>query len=861
MPTLTDFRHLPAAVVAVLMLLGAVSSRAQELSREAVRALPEYKNGVEAMADSLPGVAVDRFATLLDRELTAEAEKDVCELLAEAYVRNGRPADALAQLEAVSTELRDQRHAFWTGQAQLASGRYADAVESFAALLEGENADADLVARARLSQASLLHSLQQTDRALVVLDPLLESDDVAFQTTARLVSADLLIATERLDDAEDVLLSDDVELPDRQRARVDYFRARIALLKRDFIRARGLLAPLTEAQTPLLDKRFTLGALLGLAEAEIELGATDEALARVTAFIQKDANGPFLDQAFALLLRIALDAPATSRGIIDQLKAWSEDPAPAHLPGTTLAQALRYGPTPTASERVTFSLYTLSRILRDQEGQSATARHALNRLRLENAGHYLARLSLIETAYLLGRDGDLDSALGVLASVQEVAVSPRLKSIAGFLEAELAAGRASSPAELAAAYAEVATGAENDISEAAAFNAGLYALDAAADDLVKQMQARISSPEMRETLRLEIALSQRFQQSARSREALSAFIEESPDHPRIDEARLALAELLVTTSPTLPELAAAQVGKLNPGQISPVRLALVRIAIARLEGRSAEAAEVAAKFLEVNPEALDADRVRLAMGQAQFQEGNYYDAWTSLEALAKRENVEPAIRETALFIAAVSASRGATDPARESSIALFQQVVDLAGDLAPEASYELASQLLFFGRYDRAFAVLDELIAALPEQSPLYLRAITLAASAHLQLAPGSEKELNEAIRLYDQGLAKKGLSSAATEELMFLKAFALESVGRGDEAQAIYYAIVNREATGDGAPRTFRWFEKAGFRLIEQLEAEGRHRAVIAVARKIEAAGGPLSKEAKAKADQTALEHMLFDL
>lgn len=843
--------------IIILALVAALSpSHAQNVvEKQALADVAAYQNGVAALGDHLPDIAAKRFATALEADLSEADAQTVRLKLAEAYVRanKAQPAlDALAPLPASPQQL------FWKANSTALLGRYAEAVELFRELIAAaKDDDADLVERARLTAASLLISLQQSDEAQEMLAPLLEQTSPG---AAHLLAAEIFIAEENYNAALSLFPGDLADLPPRDAADFLYTRARIALLRKEYEQAREILTPLVAAAPPVLDRRLALGATIGLAEAEIEFGSNTEALARLTRFIEEHPNGPFLDQAFALLLRIALDTPSVDRTIIEQLQLWSPAPSSTFIPTDSIGLALTFYPTPAPSERSTFSLYTLSRILRDLEGQEATALHHLTRLRLENPAHYLARLSLVSTAYLLDRTGQREASLNVLASARQLAVSPRLKSIAGFLEAELSAASAESKGDIARSFAEVAAIADNDIAEAAAFNAGLYALDAEESGLVAQMQERLQSQEMQQTLALEIALARRFQNGADSRAALEAFIASTPEHPRIDEAHLALAELAVTTRPIDTDLAKSELDALNPGQVNPTRLALLRIAIARQTGDSDAAAEIARVFLEANADAEEADRVRLALGQARFQEGDYYDAWKALEELANREGVDPVIGETALFIAGVSASRGATDPARESSIAIFRRVVGLGGSLINEARYELASQLLFFGRFEEAFAVVDDLLGSVEKNSPLYLQTITLAAAARLQLAASDSTQLDAALALYDLGLAVESLSSLQRDRLAFLKGSALETSGKAAEAQEVYYSVINREISPDSGGTTFRWFEKAGFRLISLLEADGKYRAAIAVARKVEQAKGPLATEAGERASKIALEQMLFD-
>ena len=97
-----------------------------------------------------------------------------------------------------------------------------------------------------------------------------------------------------------------------------------------------------------------------------------------------------------------------------------------------------------------------------------------------------------------------------------------------------------------------------------------------------------------------------------------------------------------------------------------------------------------------------------------------------------------------------------------------------------------------------------------------------------------------------------------------FLKGLTYEQIGETGKALDTYYYVISRENLPEGeTPTEWFWYEDCGFNLLallEQSERTTKWRAMVNVAAKIAAAGGPRSAEAAKRKKSLQLEHLIWD-
>ena len=147
------------------------------------------RKGDDALAAGLWEMAALHFNDCLaSRNLSPADKAHVAIRLAEAWIRDGRPAEALTLL-GQSFVAQDPEAPFWKGQAMAGLGRFTDALATFAPLLE--NPAAPHRNEAGFTMASLHLAVAQPEAALAVLATLTRTPDEALTARARL-SAPLL---------------------------------------------------------------------------------------------------------------------------------------------------------------------------------------------------------------------------------------------------------------------------------------------------------------------------------------------------------------------------------------------------------------------------------------------------------------------------------------------------------------------------------------------------------------------------------------------------------------------------------------------------------------------------------------------
>lgn len=818
------------------------------------------KRGNKALADRLPELAARRFSEALATDGVAEADRpSLLLLLAEARVRSDQASTALQTL--ANPLLKDSPEGvFWRGQTLAGLGRFAEAVT----VLEPAAGDPahPFHTEACFTRSSLLLSLGDPSGARATLEPLLNSKNADVARVARLRLAEIAYDLGQFPAAREALGSIKKPQPAIQ-GELDYLDARLLLEEGLHDKARERFAAIS-TESPGLSQEMNQRVQLGLARSLAASGDPSAASNTLIAFITNNPGSTLLGSAFEQMLAL-LPADATGNDpILAQIAKWLPQvtlPAGRSVPlhnGGAIA-AWPASASLDQPELGAFALYHLARGLR-QTGDAAARNRAfslLRRLQLEYPEHPLALNALLEVGRWHLEDKQLPRARAALSALTSIALDPRLKAEAAFHlgTSSLDAGDLEAAGK---AFATAASALAGETAENAAINAGVARLragDLAAFESQQSPSARVAA---------ELALERGLLLSSRGDPAASAvldrFIVAHPEHPRLPEARLALAAAAMSgESPDL-ELATAQLATLaaSPERSpSPPGLAQARTRLAELRGDWDLAATEAKAFLDSHPDDPAAPRLALRLGQALFRKGDYNDARITLERLAEEQSTSP-IAEAALFLAARSAALSATPQARTESLELYQKVARINGSLADSARLERARTLIDMSRFDDAIKELREWLRSLDPDSRLGFAAGTLLGEALFAKGGNDPAAYQEALTLYRDLAARSAPESALNHRFRYLLGRTLEQLKNGGEALDTYYTLL--ESAKDSPPLEWEWPERAGFRALVLLENAERWPAAIRIAERIAELGGPRAEEASKLSRTLRLEHMIWD-
>ena len=823
------------------------------------------RQGDDALASGLWEMAALHYnECLANRTLSPEAKSQVALHLAEAWIREGLPADALALLSQ-SFVAANPETPFWNAQALAASGHFIEALGTFAALLA--NPAAPHRTEATFTMASLQLALGQPDVALATLASLTHSPDQALTATARLQQVAILLDLGRLAEARETMPAAAAIRPGDQPL-ASFLEANLLLAEGHPTEAAAGFQALIE-QPHGQSLQHYHAAAVGLADALLAQHLTDEASSFLLAFIQDHPDSPRLEEMFQRLLKCLPDTPTPTDLVSERLSQWI---TPCEL---TAAGAINTLPsnasaawpatTPT-NERLACSLFTRAMGLHRSPlpEARAEARRLLTRLRIEFPHHPLAHRALLQTARWALEEGACDRAFGILDTLRETTAPPTLRGEAAFLEARTAYAHGNKD-QAVRLFDEAAQSLTHHEATTARLNAAIIRLTSAPTTtpvLADVPQDRSLAAD----LELERALAS--SPPATAKTAIAEFLARHPDHPRAPEARLAATEAaLAGPDPDLAfarsQLEALAATPHPAATASPARIAWVRLRIQDLATDPAATIASAKAFLTTYPEQPEAAEAALILGRNLFQTHNYNDARLVLEKLAASDH-NPARAQAAGLLAARSAALVPTSQSQQEALILFDKVIAANGSVAPLAQLEKARLMIDMNRLTEAASFLRAWFDSLPPADPLHLPAGLLLGEAIYAQGSVNPNSLTEALAVYDKLLVHADQYPAVFNRLQYLRGRTLEQIPddqdpskkRAKQAFIAYDSVL--EATTP--PAEWHYFELCGFRALALLEAAGRWPAAIACAKKIASFHGPRADEAATRASQLQLKHMIWE-
>lgn len=781
----------------------------------------------QALAESIPQVAVQKLKTLLAKPGVPPADRRAAQLeLGAAYLAAENDEAALAAVQTLADE-GDAAGQLLRAQVFARAGRWKEAL----ALFEELGAPADAPAAARLGLVESRAALGRTAEAVAALEVFVRAQPQHHAAALRLVA--LLIDAGDAKRARAAWAA--VEHWTAASLEQKYLAGRLLLLESRCAEALALFDELLRTPERLTES-LLFGAALGASEATLRLHGPDTADTVIEKFIGRHPASRYLDSAFQRLDQIYAQQPLPSE---TALKQWTKDGVPR------------------VAERARFHTARLRVRAKNPDG----ALKALNGLFENFPASPLVPGARLLQADLLFAKGDLPGAVVALEDAerrttddgQRAEVELR-RALVHYRQGEwlLAANSFRGAAERSAR-----------LRPHAAYGAALAALalgnhERFATDYQMLNGAAPESP-LCSTLLLEQGLARARMGDARAAETLTTFLHHYPEHARQSEARLALAELAFAADDRPGAARYLRVtNESAPSRDTAERAAYLAIFLGD-ETSAQPADEVAIQrataFLRDYPRSTLLAEVRMKLGQLHVRAGDHASAETQFTLLAQEQPAGP-YAEAALFLAGQSAMRSINPGAVDRALALFDAVVKRDGALQLHARQQQAIVQSKLGRESEAVLLYDAILAATPAPDA-ELRSAALCGKGDSLLILGRQdpKQLEAAVAAFDQLATLPGVPPAWRNQALYKKGRGLSTLTRTEEALAAWYDVLEKTAP-EG--RDFFWYYKAGFDAADVFRTQGNWKSAIGIYEKMAKLPGPRADEARERAARLRLEKFL---
>ncbi|MFZ9940708.1 MAG: tetratricopeptide repeat protein [Luteolibacter sp.] len=827
----------------------------------------DLRKGDESLATGLWEIAAYHYELgLQNAKLKPEQTASAAIGLAEAWIRAGKSSKALELLDQ-SLVRNHPEQAFWKGQALAASGRIADAITQLAPLIE--KPDAPHRFETAVSLANLQLSLGQTNAALATLASLQNSINPSQAAELLLREVEILIDTKQIDAARKRLASIE-SYPEKLQARAKLLNAHLKLAENQQSAAAEIFKSLIDQPQGLTLRQFH-SAALGLTDALSASEGPTAALTFMISFIGDHPNSPQLAAFFQRIEKMLPEKPLMDDPILVQLEPWTKlgEIDPTGLVSTEEAASEAAWPSAKPREAVVAHAIYVRALALDRNGSTAAlaeSRRLCNRLRAEFSDHPAADRALLMMAKRQLSAGAVDQAMHTLTVLRENSNLSSQRGEAAFLEAmeSYKKGDAGSAAKL---FDVAAQELEDENSVSARFNSLVaMSMDEKQSATSFTTIANIEDPALSEDLKLERAMAAK--SSPEKTQALAEFISNNPQHPRVNEARIASAHAALDQSP--PDTARAQsaldeLAKLAGTEqaVAPVQLAWLKLRISSASNDLPSVIANANAMLTEFPTDPLAGDAALLLGRAHFESRSYNDARLVFEKLAAT-STDSSRAQAAWLLAAQSAALVQTPQSRQEALILFKKAPETDSPLASVAKLEMARLMIDMNQAEDAVNLLRPWFSSLQKNDPIHQTCGLLLGDALQTLSLAQPEALTDALEIYDLLLVGIDHQSPHHSRLQYLRGRILEqlpdkpqSPGENEQqALRAYHSVLET----DQAPADWNYFELCGFRALALCEKHQRWPAAIACARKIASFNGPRAEEAKQRAEQIRLKNMIWE-
>jgi len=878
------FAILIALITATLQAAPSKSKAIRELGK-----IPSYQEGAKAMADLLPDLAIQHFrSTLNNKKLSTNARSFATLALAEALIRSsitsqGSDEEATAAIQLLtSNEVKDQPSTpIWYAEALAALGRYQEAESALAKLTPTHPRHREIL----LARARILIALNRTDYALKILTelanlpPLKPIQADTCRHSAQLLAAEILLDQGKYDAAQATL--EKLATPNQTVTQLKgYLKARLALVENQPADAISRFKSLVIAPEHL-HKRIYNACVLGLADALNANHQKDDAIFTLLEYISAHPNSMILQPAFQRLsLLLPANLPADDPSM-RKLTEWSKEspliPNALYVVGDSTDAIRPYQPAPSEYD----DLYTLALYLRAQllarsndPGKNQRAISLLLHLRLQHPAHnppppselYLqvSSASLLDTAEIQLKRKQTQQAAFTLGALAKVAFSPRLKDQASLLRGLLLT-KENQYKEAKPAFDFARESSSEDIATAASINSGIIALLSSNLEAFSQILKSTNLHHVSTALKLERALWKCRNNDISGRADLETFIMAHMNHPRENEARMALAAACVDINPPDIALTNAQldiIASRMKDATSQYGITRIRIRAYELSQNWTDAAATAEAFIRDYKDDPHVPGLMLKQGEAYYHNEDFNKARRIFQNVTTQFPDSP-FAPYAHFYTAMAARLGGTTQAREESIKLFKKIIQTKHPLATEARIQQSRVLIDLRSYSEAELVLKPILNSKTTSASQRRDAGVLLADCLHRQGAGDPKKYAQAFNIYNELLKSNDIPLAKKNQFHFLQGQTLESMNRRAEALDSYYTVIANENTlaeKDTIEIEWFWFYRCGFKALSMLEADHRWESAVKLARRIATFNGPRSEEASKRAHNLAKQHMIWE-
>ena len=846
------------SVTAALSLILSVLLSAQNDPKFTLTDDPSYKEAISAMTDHLPTIAAKKFANLLATKAEAMTEEDRVQLLfllIESQIRAFQTSEALITLTDPLIENHPDSF-YWKGQALVLEGRYNDAIK----ILEKAAPESQHYKLAQIKIAYLAAALNDIDKALNILSKSTAESEKTNSTSpqnylslARLYLAkdDPLNATKMLEkipttNNEDPIIK--VKL---------VIQAQIDILEEDYQEAIQVLNDLVKSPESL-DRQTLNFATLYLADALQLSGDSQGAITTIITYLDENPDSPLLSSMFTRIGKWIPKNAAITDSTIKKLITWAERDQPNSDGESTLNnQDNKY------TDLSAFAHYYYARFLATQSETTSKTKaiFELSLLRLRYPSHILAGTSLTDTATTQLALERIESAKETLALIQtlKIPIAPIARQQSAFLLGKLNLDEKNYQAA-AEAFQTVVDTAEDQLQTAAIINAASAYLSAADTKGFQKLEKGIDDPKIQINLRLEYALWLANENKATARTILHDFTLKNPDHPRITEAKLALAHHCLRVSPVDPDLCQLTISEISEEQLQADQYAdytylLYRNAIANMD--FAGAANAATQFLETFPQHPREIEFILLQGQAYYHNGQHNDARRILLNLVKTYPKHP-LKNYAKYYAAMSAKLEGTPQSQDEAILLFSNIVAEKSNLTEDSLIQLSQLYIARNQPKQAVSTLKPAYDAQPDGQKSLNLSLKLADAYHAQ-GDFNRKYYLLALIIYDTLIQQFQGDFHILNQIKYNQALTLQHMGNDEEALEIYYSVINIDPKANPITE-WNWYYKCGFNAIAMLEEMKNPNGAIAIAKKLANSGGSRATEASNRARALEMKYMIWE-
>jgi hypothetical protein len=810
----------------------------------------------QALNEGLPGVAAVKATRLLEQANWDSMERSTLAAVGvEAWLRakEGRPALEILAREDIPNE------AFLEGQARVLTGELGIAET----LLSGRLQAADVTDAERLLLAQVYLAQGKAAQTREALRPLLDSTNRGIVRRAQLISLELEIAAGSYASV--------VQQEPRQQA--DAFTPQEHVL-----RARALveLGRHQEAQDLLRGILIGSGgsehvhhaAAVLLADSMFREGRTAESVEALVQFLDNTLDSVLWSDAFDLLAKTLtsesqLAPPSATLRWITEGNTAQHSLQTETLTPTSFADAFRG-----------HAMLLVARWLMAQQRNLEALGLLEAMIQVQPAhpqGNEAMRLALEMYGAL-----KIDDRANMLADQWRrrfgASSSAMVNSVTG--TTAFARGDYRRSAALFQSAAELAT----TLSErrGALFNAGVAALKAGEQALYIAVLTKLAivsegaadtrpqSQDGAADLELAKALDDAAQNRPMADEGLRAFVKKFPEHPRLAEAYVALAEWMLLQPK--PDFAAAETALQAASGLTMItteqrqRVGYVRVWLLDKSGNLKGVTEAGSQFLSEWPDSPLAAEMRMKVADAFFRQGNFASARTEFELVVKDYANSP-FADTALYFAGLSALSILSDEGRETAISLWQELGERGGPLSVPARQQQAMAKRRMGEETEALKLLDVLLTEKTLSQELRRSLTCEKAEILIVLGKTDPLHLGEAAQVLTALRADKDLPYFWRARVGYTLAAALNEAGKQPEAmEACYDVVQSPGSAGPSNPAEYRWYYKAGFFGIDLLAAAKQWESAARLAEKLALSKGDRATEAKERATTIRLEHFLWD-